>query len=25
VRGSHDWPDYTIAAQLLKDMGDIFT
>jgi hypothetical protein len=25
VRGSHDWPDYTIAAQLLNNLGDIFT
>ena len=25
VRGSHDWPDYTIAAQLLNTLGDIFT
>ena len=25
VRGSHDWPDYTIAAQLLNNMGHIFT
>ena len=22
VRGSHDWPDYTIAAELLNKMGD---
>ena len=25
VRGSHDWPDYTIAAQLLNNVGYIFT
>ena len=25
VRGSHDWPDYTIAAKLLNYMGDVFT
>jgi hypothetical protein len=25
VRGSHDWPDYTIAAQLLNNLRDIFT
>ena len=25
VRGSHDWPDYTIAAQLLNNIVHIFT
>lgn len=25
VRGSHDWPDYTIAAELPNKLGDEFT
>ena len=25
VRGSHDWPDYTIAAHVLNNMGHFFT
>jgi hypothetical protein len=25
VRGSHDWPDYTIAAELLNKMCDEVT
>ena len=25
VRGSHDWPVYTIAAELLNKLGDVVT